>query len=428
MGKRRNRVCGADVHKDIIVATIVSSDGTEMQEKFGTTSKELKRFRDWLIANNCEQVAFEATGVYWFPVYDTLSPSIDTIVANPWMIKGLPGDKSDSHDAKRIADNCLDGKIKKSRVFSNEDRDIRTMTRARSGYTKTRTQLRNRIHKYLALCGIKLSSCISDIFGKSGRHILNGLVEGKDVDLILDSIPSRRVKKKRDIIKVALGNGLDDISRMLIEDTLELLDHLEKKIEKTSLEILSKLKNRAKDLAIVMSVPGIGFTSASIILAEIGDYQDFSTPERLVKWCGLSPGLHESAGKKKSCGITKQGSKNLRTILVEIAQVVAKMKKNNRLLRFFRRLKGRKSYNVAITALARKLISIIYHLLINQELYQENNGNKAKSKQTKSKQAKPKPVKDDLLYLSKEERLKDGIAAIVDAFYHLKNKCSIGGE
>lgn len=179
MGKRRNRVCGADVHKDIIVATILSSDDTELQEKFGTTSIELKRFRDWLIAHNCEQVAFEATGVYWFPVYDALSPSIDTIVANPWMIKGLLGDKSDSHDAKRIADNCLDGKIKRSRVFSKEDRDLRTMTRARSGYTKTRTQLRNRIHKYLALCGVKLSSCISDIFGKSGRHILDGLVEGR---------------------------------------------------------------------------------------------------------------------------------------------------------------------------------------------------------------------------------------------------------
>lgn len=416
MGKRRNRVCEADVHKDIIVATILSADDTELQEKFGTTSIELKRFRDWLIAHNCEQVAFEATGVYWFPVYDALSPSIDTIVANPWMIKGLLGDKSDSHDAKRIADKCLDGKIKRSRVFSKEDRDLRTMTRAKLGYTKTRTQLRNRIHKYLALCGIKLSSCISDVFGKSGRHILDGLVEGKDIDAILDSIPSGQVKKKRDLIKISLGTGLDNVSRMLVKDTLELLDHLEKKIEKTSLEVLGVLQKKAKDLAIVMSVPGIGFTSASIILAEIGDYRDFSTPERLVKWSGLSPGLNESAGKKIPCGITKQGSKNLRTILVEIAQVVAKMK-NNRLTRFFRRLSARKVYNVAITALARKLISLIYHLLTKQELYLENSCNTAASK----------PVKEDLLYLSKDERLKDGVAAIVDAYYHLKNRYPEGG-
>ena len=120
MGKRRNRVCGADVHKDLIVTTIQSADGTEFQEKFGTTYSELEGFRDWVIANNCEQVAFEATGVYWFPVYDALSPSIDTIAANPWMIKGIPGDKSDAHDSKWIAENCLDGKIKRSRVFSKE--------------------------------------------------------------------------------------------------------------------------------------------------------------------------------------------------------------------------------------------------------------------------------------------------------------------
>jgi hypothetical protein len=72
---------------------------------------------------------------------------------------------------------------------------------------------------------------------------------------------------------------------------------------------------------------------------------------------------------------------------------------------------------VAITAFARKLITIIYHLLINPEPYQENNCTIAASK----------PIKKDLLYLSKEERFKDGVAAIVDAFYHLKNRSSEGG-
>jgi len=403
MGKRKNRVCGADVHKDIIVATIQDSDDTEFQEKFGTTSIELGRFRDWLIAHNCEQVAFEATGVYWFPVYDALSPSIDTIVANPWMIKGIPRNKSDTFDSKWIAGNCLDGKIKRSRVLPKD-------------YTKTRTQLRNRIHKYLALCGITLSSYISDIFGKSGRHILDGLIESKDIDTIMDGIPSGKVKKKREPIKASLGNGLDDVSRMLIKDTLELLDHLDEKVSDTSLEILGRLQERARDLAIVMSVPGIGFVSASIILAEIGDYHDFQKSEQLVKWCGLAPGLNESAGKKSPCGITKQGSKHLRTILVEIAQVVAKMSKNN-LSSFFHRLRARKNYNVAITALARKLISIIFHLLINQELYQEDNCTTVKTK----------PIKKDLLCLSKEEQFKDGVAAIVDAFYYFKKKSSLEG-
>ena len=171
MKKRKDRVCGADVHKDLIVATITGDDVPPIRENFGTTKSELKRFRSWLVANKCEQVAFEATGVYWIPIYDALSPTIDTIVANPLQIKTIPNDKSDSKDSKRIATLCLNGQIKRSRVFSDEDRDLRTLTRARSGYVKTRTQFRNRIHKYLSSSGIKLSSCMDDIFCKSGTHM-----------------------------------------------------------------------------------------------------------------------------------------------------------------------------------------------------------------------------------------------------------------
>jgi transposase len=415
MGKRRNRVCGADVHKDLIVATIKCSDETTLREQFGTTRDELERFRDWLIINNCEQVAFEATGAYWFPVYDVLSPSIDTIVANPWMIKGLPKDKSDDHDSKSIAGFCLNGQIRRSRIFSKEDRDLRTMTRARSGYIKTRTQFRNRIHKYLALRGIKLSSCINSIFGKSGRYILNGLVEGTNIDTILDGIPSGRIRKKRDIIKVALGNGFDEATRLLITDALDILDNLENKVEKMSQEILNRTLKKSKDLAIVMSVPGISFVAGSIILSEIGDYRDFRTPEQLAKWCGLVPGLNESAGKKRPCGITKQGSKNLRTILVEIAHVVARMK-NTKFTRFFKRIMARKNYNVAITALARKLICIIYHLLVNQELYEVDC----------DKTTESQPDKNARVSFS-EKQLQDKVAAIVDAYYRVNQRNALEG-
>jgi transposase len=410
MSKHRNRVCGADVHKDLIVATIIGRDDTQIQAKFGTTQSELERFKDWLIANNCEQVAFEATGVYWIPVNDILSTSIDTIVANPWQIKTIPNDKSDAKDANRIATLCLNGQIKRSRIFTKDDRDLRTLTRARSGYVKMRTQLRNRIHKHLSSNGIKLSSCIYDIFGKSGRHILNGLVKKANIDQIIEGIPSGKIKKKENLLREALGKGLDEINRMLVGDLLDLMENIETKIEVTGREIFNKLQPRNKDLAIVMSVPGIGFVAASVILAEIGDYRDFETPEQLAKWCGLNPGENESAGKRKSCGITKRGSKHLRTILVEIAHVIARMS-NSRLSRFFQRLKARKNYNVAITALARKLICLIYHLLINQELYLDNDCQDRDQKGSEY---------DLVTSVLPENSLDDKVAAIVDAFYHLK--------
>ena len=409
MNKRRDRVCGADVHKDLIVATITGDDVLPIRENFGTTKAELKRFRNWLVANKCEQVAFEATGVYWMPIYDALSKTIDTIVANPLQIKTIPNDKSDSKDSNRIATLCLNGQIKRSRVFTDEDRDLRMMTRARSGYVKTRTQFRNRIHKYLSSSGIKLSSTMDDIFCKSGRHILDGLAEEKPIEEILKGIPSGKIRKKQDLIRAALENTLNDTNRMLLTDALEILDNLESKMEKLSLEVLKKVQQKSKDLAIVMSIPGIGFVSASVILSEIGNYRDFQTPDQLAKWCGLNPGENESAGKKKKCGITKRGSKHIRVVLVQAAQTISNMNKTG-LSRFFQRLIKKKEHNVVIVAVARKLICLIYHLLINQELYQGDDGRKKRSSQDKSCQAPS----------FQEEHLTDRVAAIVDAFYHLK--------
>jgi len=412
MGKHKDRVCGADVHKDLIVATITDRDGSYLQESFGTSPPELERFKEWMMINKCEQVAFEATGVYWLPVHEVTSQSIDTIVANPYQIKSLPNDKSDAKDADRIAEYCLNGQIKRSRVFSQEYRDLRTLTRARSGYVRTRTQIKNRIHKHLSSNGIKLSSCIEDIFGKSGRHILDGLAHKRRTSDIIKGIPSGQIRKKSDLVGVSINNGLDETSRMIVKDLLELLDITESKIEKTANMVANKMLTKSEDLAIVMSIPGIGFTAGTTILSEIGDIRDFKTPESMANWGGLIPGSYESAGKKKSLGITKRGPKQIRTVLVEVAHVIARTG-DSRLHRFFQRLRARKNYNVAIVALARKLICLIHHLLTNRELYQENDCEKKK----------PETSECDVGSSSlTEESLGDRVAAIVDAIYSLKDR------
>lgn len=412
MGKHKDRVCGADVHKDLIVATITDRDGSYLQESFGTSPPELERFKEWLKINNCEQVAFEATGVYWLPVHEVTSQSIDTIVANPYQIKSLPNDKSDAKDADRIAEYCLNGQIKRSRVFSQEYRDLRTLTRARSGYVRTRTQIKNRIHKHLSSNGIKLSSCIEDIFGKSGRYILDGLAHKRKTSDIITGIPSGQIRKKSDLIGVSINNGLDETSRTIVKDLLELLDITESKIEKTANMVANKMLTKSEDLAIVMSIPGLGFTAGTTILSEIGDIRDFKTPESMANWGGLIPGSYESAGKKRSCGITKRGPKQIRTVLVEVAHVIARTG-DSRLHRFFQRLRARKNYNVAIVALARKLICLIHHLLTNRELYQENYCEKKKQETSEC------DVDSSSLT---EESLEDRVAAIVDALYHLKDR------
>ncbi len=234
------------------------------------------------LIQTCEQVAVESTGVYWVPIYTALEGSIDVIVANACKIKHTPGRKTDMRDSEWIAQLCLNGMIEPSRIFPREDRELRTLTRARENLVNNRTQMKNRIHQALESSCIKISSVLSDIFGKSGMQILNGLLEGKSIDEILKRITSKKILEKEQMLR--------------------------------------------EDLEIVMSMPGMGLTSAITVLAEIGNYKDFKTEEQLASWCGLVPSVSQSADVLVTGNITKQGSKHIRRMLVQVAQSITRLK------------------------------------------------------------------------------------------------------
>lgn len=177
MEAQKNIVCGADVHKKFIKATILSRDGTKLAGRFGMTLDEILRFKNWVISNKCEAVALESTGVYWVPIYTVLEGSIEVILANAYKIKHTPGKKTDNRDSAWLAELCLNGMIEPSRIFPKDDRELRNMTRSRENLVNNRTQMKNRIHKELESECIKISSVLSDIFGKSGMQILNALLE-----------------------------------------------------------------------------------------------------------------------------------------------------------------------------------------------------------------------------------------------------------
>jgi transposase len=93
---------------------------------------DLLRFKEWVIGNNCEQVALESTGIYWYPIHAVLMGKIDLIVADAYKIKHTPGRKTDISDSEWIAELCLNGLIEPSRVFAKEDRELRRLTSADS--------------------------------------------------------------------------------------------------------------------------------------------------------------------------------------------------------------------------------------------------------------------------------------------------------
>jgi transposase len=370
MNIRVEKACGIDVHQAFLAATILDLSGAKDTREFSTCLDGLLNLRKWIIENGCQRVAIESTGIYHIPTYTILEGQVETIVANPLQIKHIPGRKTDDIDSEWIAEVCLNGQIKPSYIPCREIRDLRELTRTHMKLTEERTAYKNRVHKILQRAGVRISGVLSDIFGKSGVTILNGIMDGKLIDQIFNELKDKRIKNKKSEIKDAIKGELSQNDIFVIKECLETIKFFDAKIKDFDSRIFQSLNGMQKELEILMSIPGIGFTIAAAAIAEIGDIKVFPKPKNLVSWGGLAPAVNESAGKSSNGHITKHGNKYLRKILVLAANSIA-IGKPNKLRFFYQRIKSKKGHKKAIVALARKLASIVHHLLVNNEKYSE---------------------------------------------------------
>ncbi len=297
MNKRWDKACGADVHKRFIDATILTSDGTKKHRRFLTNTESLLEFKDWLIEEDCPVVALESTGVYWIPINTILEGIVKVLVANAYKIKHIPGKKTDIKDSEWIAELCLNGMIEPSRIFPKEDRELRDLTRAREAIVNSRTQVKNRIHAVLDTANIRLSSVFTDLFGKSGIELVKGLTSGQSIGAIIDGTNNRWIKERAEEIKQAVKGTLGTMHAFVIRECLEVIKTIDSRIKNIDAEISSRMKSKDEDLKIAMSIPGIGFVSGSTLLAEIGNYRDFETPDKLASWTGIVSSVYQSANK-----------------------------------------------------------------------------------------------------------------------------------
>lgn len=380
MNPRVKIACGLDVHRSKIVGSVVTEDGILETRSFTTTIDDTLALKDWILTHECERVAMEATGIYWYPVYNLLEDHVTVQVANPLYIKGIPGRKTDQLDAEWIATLCLNGLVKPSFVPGLQLRNRRDLVRTLQRLVQIRTRHKNRVHKIMVRAGIRIGACLSDLFGPAGLKILQGLLEGKDIDAILENLNNAKISKKRDELANSICGTLNENDVYLIRLELDAIVSINRQIDDLKHRIAHLMIPVNDEITILMTVPGIAYDSAVNILAEIGDCHQFSSGKHLVSWAGLAPGLNESAGKQTPGHITKRGSKSLRTFLIEPAQSIAGMKVNNHLKRFFLRMRGKLGYKPAIIALARKLLMLVHHLLVNKESYFEENFQKRPAK------------------------------------------------
>jgi transposase len=368
------RGCGLDVHQATVMACllIVRKDGKvqKQMQTFGTTTRELLSLREWLLSEGCTHMAMESTGVYWKPVYAILEGALEIVVANAQHVKKVPGRKTDVKDAEWIADLLCHGLLRSSFVPPKPIRELRDLTRYRRKLVESQAAERNRLLKLLESANIKLASVATDVFGMSGRLMLRAPVEGKTTPQEMAELAKGKLRKKIPELEPALEGRVEEHHRFLLRLQLGRLEAIEKDLAVLEQRIQEKLKPYEAQLALLDEIPGVDWTLAAGIIAEMGvDMNVFGSVSQLASWAGVCPGNNESAGKRKSSRIPK-GNVYLKTALVEAANSAAKAKGTHLRDKFYR-LKARRGYKRAAVAVAHKILVAIYHMLSHRVCYNE---------------------------------------------------------
>lgn len=319
---------GLDVHKKSTQAVVMDEQGNKlMKERFDSTIPGLEKFLEHI--DKDAKLVMEACYA-WRHLYEHLEEGGYSVkLAHPSKTKAIADAriKTDSISAETLAHLLRADLLPESHVPAKYVRTERQITRHRSSLVSMRTQVKNKIHAILARHGIRYE--YSDLFGKSGVEFL------KTVDI-------------------------PDASRFQLDQYLVLLRVLNYKIEETSEQVeLLAIDNPSARL--LMSIPGISYYSALLIMAEIADIRRFPSAKKLCSYAGLIPSTYQSGSTTRHGNITKQGSKWLRWILIQCSNVA--IKKDSALKRFYNRIAKKKGHKIAIVATARKMLRYIYAML-----------------------------------------------------------------
>jgi transposase len=359
------------------------------------TTNAIIELGDQLMVEGVERVVVESTSDYWRPfVYLLRAAGLTVWLVNAREVKNVPGrPKTDKIDAVWLAKLNERGMLRPSFVPPAQIRQLRDYTRLRSDLVAERSRHKQRLEKLLEDALIKLSTVASDIFGVSGRAMLEALIAGRRDPRQLADLARGKLRVKQAALVEALTGRFDDhhaeIARMLLDqvDSLDAqIDRITARIDQLLTDIpepvdpttsgqdsgedsgegsggsapceASRYYPPAQRLA---EIPGIGLKAAQVIIAEIGlDMRQFPTAKHLASWAKLSPRTIQS-GPRNRTGQTGKGNPYLKSVLGEAAAAASRT--DTFLGERYRRLVKRRGKLKALVAVARSILVIVWQLL-----------------------------------------------------------------
>ena len=224
----------------------------------------------------------------------------------------------------------------------------------------------------MTVSNIGLASVLSDPFGKTAtgimQHVLTSAVFDEE---LCKNLIQKSAKKKTELILDSIrDSNVESDQRFKMLEVKAHMDYLNQAILRTEVEIYTRIQPYVHIVQhLATQLPGITQLSAALIISEIGaDMSVFETDKHLTSWAGLAPANNESAGKKKSVRISKAGQ-FLKPLLVQCALAAVKSKKQPYFADKYYKLKKRRGHKKAIIAIARMMLTCIYHMISTGEVF-----------------------------------------------------------
>jgi transposase len=380
-----DRCAAVDVGKDVIaVAVRLPGDGPDGRQTIKRTFKTfygvLGEAARWLTSLGVTHVAMEATGIYSMPVYHALIEHGDftqVLVCNAGHVKNVPGRKTDLADADWLVHLLECGLLAGSFIPPAEIKAARDVIRYRVKIVQSRTSELQRLGNVLQDAGIKIDSVASSIATRSGRAMIEALIDGERRGTVLAELAKGRMRPKIPDLAMALEGRFADHHALMCRLHLDHIDHLEAMLARLDAQVEAMMTpfRAARDL--LTTIPGIGPLAAAAVISETGPdiRQFFPDAAHLASWAGICPGNHESAGKRRP-GRRRHGNTHLQPVLVESAW--AAVRHDGYLKSLYHRhvmkwggYRSQVAKKKAIIVVAHALLVIIWHVLATGKPYDE---------------------------------------------------------
>lgn len=383
---------GIDVAKDKHDCFIVSSEGEVLFDVFAIANN-MNGFEDLLfkiksVETNPDKVkvGLEATGHYSCNILGFLkNKGLETIVINPLYTSlsrksiSLRKTKTDKVDARTIASMIMsDVSLKpySDKLYHNED--LKSLTRYRFDKVAQRAKLKQSVSRLVNILFPELETLVSTLHGRavyallqefpSAQHIASANL--KHLTHLLDASSKGRFKRAtadeiRETARKSIGSYLPAKS-LELKHTLQLIGVLTSEISEIEAEI-----KKIMDVidSPILSVPGIGQNLGALIIAEIGDFSRFESPDKILAFAGCSPSTYQSGQLYSShAKMEKRGSRYLRWALLNAAAYVCHWEPTFAAYLQKKRSEG-KHYYVALSHAAKKLVRLLYRLETTGEVY-----------------------------------------------------------